>query len=105
MQANRVKGLRISTAITATFYLYIFQDAEGQALKGIYFDNEGHVIQYEVSAPTANTVIFISPESPGPQFRLVYELKDAVMFGKFRMRMPVQPEWRSYLEWAGSKRK
>jgi hypothetical protein len=85
--------------------LYIFQEAEGQPLKGIYFDNEGHVIHYGVSSPMANTVIFLSPESAGPQFRLVYELKDAVMSGKFQMRMPGQSEWKSYLEWAGSKRK
>jgi hypothetical protein len=45
--------------------LYIFQEVEGQPLKGIYFDNEGHVIHYDVSAPTANSVIFLSPESAG----------------------------------------
>lgn len=84
--------------------LYIFQDAEGQPLKGIYFDNEGHVIHYDVSVPTANTVIFLSPEAAGPQFRLVYELKDTVMSGKFQMRMPGQADWKSYLEWAGSRK-
>ena len=85
--------------------LYVFQEIEGHPLKGIYFDNEGHVIHYDVSAPAPNTVIFLSPESAGPQFRLVYELNDSVMSGKFQMRMPGQADWKSYLEWAGSRKK
>ncbi|MFZ0818631.1 MAG: hypothetical protein WAM91_01060 [Candidatus Acidiferrales bacterium] len=85
--------------------LYVYQDAPGQSLKAIYFDNEGHVIHYNVSTPDATTVIFLSDGSqPGPQFRLIYELKNAVMSGKFQMRMPGQTEWIAYLEWSGSKR-
>ncbi len=85
--------------------LYVFQDAPGQPLKAIYFDNEGHVIHYDVSAPTQTTAVFLSSASaPGPQFRLVYELKDNAMAGKFQMRMPGQPEWKSYLEWSGAKK-
>jgi hypothetical protein len=85
--------------------LYVYQDAENQPLKAIYFDNEGHVIHYAVSTPDATTAIFISDASPsGPQFRLIYELKDAVMSGKFQMRMPGQADWKSYLEWNGAKK-
>jgi hypothetical protein len=85
--------------------LYVYQDAPGQPLKAIYFDNEGHVIHYDVSTPDATTAIFVSDSSQqGPQFRLTYELKGAVMSGKFQMRMPGQPEWKSYLEWSGAKR-
>jgi len=84
---------------------YVYQDAPGQSLKAIYFDNEGHVIHYGVSAPDATSAIFLSDSAqPGPQFRLIYELKAAVMSGKFQMRMPGQTEWKSYLEWSGSKR-
>ena len=84
--------------------LYIYQDAPGQPLKAIYFDNEGHVIHYDVSTPDTTTALFLSDASrPGPQFRLLYELKDAVMSGKFQMRMPGQSEWKSYLEWKGAK--
>jgi hypothetical protein len=84
--------------------LYIYQDAPGHSLKAIYFDNEGHVIHYDVSTPDATTAIFLSDGSqPGPQFRLMYELKGAVMSGKFQMRMPGQTEWKSYLEWSGSR--
>ena len=85
--------------------LYVYQEAEGHPLRAIYFDNEGHVIHYDVSTPDSTTAMFISaPSQTGPQFRLVYELKDAVMSGKFQMRMPGQAEWKSYLEWNGAKK-
>jgi len=84
--------------------LYIFQEAPGQPLKAIYFDNEGHVIHYNVTTPDPTTAVFASDSSqPGPQFRLTYELKAANMSGKFQMRMPGQPDWKSYLEWSGTK--
>jgi hypothetical protein len=84
--------------------LYVYRDAENQPLKAIYFDNEGHVIHYAVSTPDSTTAMFVSDASPsGPQFRLVYELKGAVMSGKFQMRMG-QAEWKSYLEWSGAKK-
>lgn len=84
--------------------LYVYADAPGQPLKAIYFDNEGHVIHYDVSTPDPTTAVFLSDSSrPGPQFRLVYSLKGSVMSGAFQMRMPGQAEWRSYLEWSGVK--
>ena len=84
--------------------LYVYQETKNQPLKAIYFDNEGHVIHYDVSTPDAKTAVFLSAASSGPQFRLVYELKNAVMSGKFQVRMPGQAEWKSYLEWSGAKR-
>jgi hypothetical protein len=84
--------------------LYIFPGGPDQALQAIYFDNEGHVIKYQVSTPTPTTAVFLSDGSqPGPQFQLVYERKGDVMSGKFQMRMPGQNEWKSYLEWSGQK--
>ncbi|MGA8493329.1 MAG: hypothetical protein WB711_23105 [Terriglobales bacterium] len=71
--------------------LYVYQDAPSQPLKAIYFDNEGHVLHYDVSTPDSTTALFVTDSSqPGPQFRLVYELKGTVMSGKFQMRMPGQ---------------
>ena len=85
--------------------LYVYREAAGQAYKAIYFDNEGHVIRYEVTAPSASTAMFLSdPSSPGPQFRLVYSLDGSIMSGKFQMRMPGKTEFKSYLEWSGAKR-
>jgi hypothetical protein len=83
--------------------LYIFQEAPAQPLKAIYFDNEGHVIHYNVSTPDATTAIFLSEPGPGPRFRLVYRLSGGVMSGKFQMQIPGQDDWKSYLEWSGGK--
>jgi hypothetical protein len=85
--------------------LYIYQDAPGQPYQAIYFDNEGHVVRYDVSTPTATTALFLSdPSRPGPQFRLIYELKGSTMYGKFQIRMPGQVEFKSYLQWSGMKK-
>jgi len=86
--------------------LYVYEDAPGQALKAIYFDNEGHVIHYDVSAPDAATAVFLSEASkPGPRYRLTYQLRGTAMSGKFQMQMPGQTEWKTYLEWSGSKQR
>ena len=86
--------------------LYVYEDAPGQPLKAIFFDNEGHVIHYDVSAPDATTAVFLSEaSSPGPRFRLTYQLKGIVMSGKFQMQMPGQTDWKTYLEWSGPKQK
>jgi len=85
--------------------LYVYREMPGQPLKAIYFDNEGHVIHYDVSTPSPTSAVFLSEASrPGPQFRLTYELKGPVLTGKFQSRMPGQTEWKSYLEWSGAKK-
>jgi hypothetical protein len=74
-------------------------------MKAIYFDNEGHVIHYDVSTPDPTTAVFLSDASAtGPQFRLTYQRKNSTMSGKFQVRMPGQTEWQSYLEWSGDKK-
>jgi hypothetical protein len=83
--------------------LYLYPEAG--ALRAIYFDNEGHVIHYAVSVPTPTSAVFLSDASqPGPQFRLIYELKSGTMTGKFQMRMPGAPDWTTYLDWTGAKK-
>src|SRR5882757_3214321 len=55
--------------------LYVYEEAG--KLKAIYFDSEGHLIHYNVSTPEPNTAVFLSGGSTaGPQFRLIYALKD-----------------------------
>jgi hypothetical protein len=84
--------------------LYVYRDSAAQPLRAIYFDNEGHVIHYSVSTAPPNTAVFLSDSSqPGPQFRLTYELKGLLLFGKFEIRMPGQENWKTYLEWSGAK--
>ena len=85
--------------------LYVYAEAPGESYKAIYFDNEGHVIHYDVSVPTPTMAILLSePSRPGPQFRIVYELKGTTMYGKFQLRAPGQTEFQSYLEWSGAKK-
>jgi hypothetical protein len=84
--------------------LYIYRESAGQPPKAIYFDNEGHVIHYEVTTPSSDTAVFLSPASqPGPQYRLVYQLKGQLMQGIFQIRMPGQKQFASYLEWSGKR--
>lgn len=81
--------------------LYVFQVDPASPLKAIYFDSEGHVIHYNVSAVTPTSAVFLSEPGPGPRFRLAYELASGVMTGKFQMQMPGQSDWHTYLEWSG----
>ncbi len=84
--------------------LYIFPAPNGQALQAIYFDNEGHIIRYDLSTPKPNSVVLLSdPAQSGPQYRLSYELLDGAMTGQFEVKMPGQTEFTSYLEWSGKR--
>lgn len=87
-----------------TDLLYVYQELPGQPLAAIYLDNEGHVLHYEVSVPAADSVMFLSVDDGGPQFRLTYHLENGVMSGKFQMRAPGQQDWNSYLEWSGKRK-
>jgi hypothetical protein len=83
--------------------LYIYP--EGSGFKAIYFDNEGHVIHYDLSIPKPGSVVFLSDAAlEGPQYRLSYELLNGAMSGKFELKMPNQTEFLSYLEWSGHQR-
>ena len=83
--------------------LYLYP--EDASIQAIYFDNEGHVIHYGVTTPTPGNAVFLSdPALPGPQFRLLYERRGAVLSGKFQMRMDRKAEFKSYLEWSGGRR-
>ena len=85
--------------------LYVYPEAGGQSYRAVYFDNEGHVIHYDVSMPSPLTAVFLSKTSePGPQFRLTYERQGSTMSGRFEIRMPGQAEFRPYLEWSGEKK-
>jgi hypothetical protein len=54
----------------------IYNDAEGQPLKAIYFDNEGHTIHYSV-AVGEKKIVFISEKTQNmPVFRLTYTQMD-----------------------------
>jgi hypothetical protein len=62
---------------------------EGEELRAIYFDGEGHVIHYKVTTPSASTAVFESdPAQPGPRFRLTHAIRGKRLETKFEIAMP-----------------
>jgi hypothetical protein len=58
--------------------MVIYPGAEGAGQRAVYFDNEGHVINYAVAAPAPGRAVFTSDAGGnGPRFRLAYELDAA----------------------------
>ncbi|MGA2351124.1 MAG: hypothetical protein ABSF70_11885 [Terracidiphilus sp.] len=85
--------------------LYIYPAGNGQTLQAIYFDNEGHVIRYDVSMPKPESMVLLSDAAQaGPQYRLSYELLNGVLTGKSELKMPGEADFISYLEWSGRRR-
>src|SRR5207249_2174618 len=53
--------------------MVIYPAAAADQSRAVYFDNEGHVIEYVASwAADGNSLTFLSKAGPGPQFRLIY---------------------------------
>lgn len=81
------------TGISHEDLMIAYPDPGHTKLYAIYFDNEGHVINYVVSAPKQNAVTFESDASrPGPRYRLDYELgTDGRLVIVFSIAAPGQP--------------
>jgi hypothetical protein len=83
-------------------------DGEGPA-KAIYFDSEGHVINYTASfSDDKKTLTFLSDAAAaGPRFRLSYTRGDNdVLAIKFEIAPPGKPDaFKSYLEGTAHRRK
>ena len=82
--------------------LYVYRDAPGKLFRAVFFDNEGHVIHYDVSTGEASA-LFLSDSQGVPQYRLSYELKGSELFRKFEIRLPGRSGFTPYLEWSGRK--
>ena len=68
---------------------------ENKSIKTIYFDNEGHVINYSVSlSKDLNTITFVSDINPAaPRFRLIYTKSgENSMKISFEFAHPGKPE-------------
>jgi len=80
--------------------MIIYKNMEGNPVKSIYFDNEKHVINYNITY-SENKIILVSEVNPGtPRFRLTYEkLEDKLMNIRFEMAMPNAPDdFKMYIE-------
>jgi len=76
--------------------------AEGDAVRADYYDNEGHVIRYGVTARGPGEAVFVSDVVPAePRYRLTYLLApDGTLGGRFEVAPPGAPEgFRTYLSW------
>lgn len=79
--------------------LIIYRQPGQEAFQAMYFDNEGHVINYSISFPSKQSAVVLDSESSGkgPLFRLVYELrKDGSLSVEFLVG-PTEKELRSYV--------
>lgn len=87
--------------------MVIYQEADKSA-RAIYFDNEGHVIHYNVEfSPDQNSLVFLSEASPSaPQFRLTYSKAPRNSLAiKFEIAPPGAPgRFSTYLEAVAQKK-
>ena len=87
--------------------MIIYKNKDGNPVKALYFDNENHVIPYDITY-SDNRIILVSEVNQGaPRFRLTYEkMEDKLMNIKFEMAMPGAPEdFKMYLEGKNRKTK
>jgi hypothetical protein len=84
--------------------MVIYQEGRPRA---IYFDNEGHVIRYDVETGAADAATFVSEAAAGePRYRLSYKkLPDGRLSGKLEIAPPGKPEeFKAYLEWTAKRK-
>jgi hypothetical protein len=89
-------------AATHEDLMVVYREPGGKQLKASYFDSEGNVIQYAVSAsPDKQSLTFVSdPKPAAPRFRLTYtKEKEGTVAVKFEITPPGKPDgFRTYLE-------
>lgn len=88
--------------------LMIVYAGEAGGLRADYYDNEGHVIRYGVTANADGSVSFLSDVAGGaPRYRLGYRPgTDGAVEGRFEVAPPDKPDaFRTYLTWEMTKRK
>jgi hypothetical protein len=73
--------------------MVIYPGKTDDQAQAIYWDNEGHVIEYTAQwAADGNTLTFLSKPGAGPQFRLLYKLHGPDMLEvSFEIAPPGQP--------------
>lgn len=80
--------------------MYIYPDYTGNVSKAIYFDNEGHVINYSITY-SENSIVLTSESIPNaPRFRLSYIMIDNDSVNvRFEFAPPSKPDdFKTYIE-------
>ena len=70
-------------------------------LRADFYDSEGHVIRYAITAPADGHAVFVSDRIDGqPRYRLTYKLVGSTLKGRFEIAPPNAPDvFKTYLEW------
>ena len=87
--------------------MIIYKNTEGNPVKALYFDNEKHVIPYDITYSDNKIILVSEANSATPRFRLTYEkLEDKQMNIRFEMAMQGAPDdFKMYLEGKNKKTK
>jgi len=78
-----------------------YLDTERDGLRAVYWDNEGHVIHYAVTAPAEERAEFVSDAAaPGPRYRLTYVKTAANLLSiTFEIAPPGRPDaFKTYIQ-------
>lgn len=79
-------------AFTHEGLMIIYQDPAAKAFRASSFDNEGHVIEYDVDIAPGTRIVFTSPLKPEtPRYRLVYEAIPAGLSIRFAIAPANRP--------------
>ncbi|HVP38941.1 MAG TPA: hypothetical protein VMS93_07125, partial [Candidatus Saccharimonadales bacterium] len=82
--------------------LMVIYAADSTHVRADYWDSEGHVIRYAVTASGGREAVFLSDAVAGaPRYRLTYTLSaDSTIAGRFEVAPPGQPAaFTPYLAW------
>ncbi len=82
-----------ATGISHDDLLIVYRPAPVEGFRAIYFDSEGHVINYRVYFPEKQPAVVCESEdsAQGPRFRLEYELAaDGGLANAFSIALPGQ---------------
>jgi len=83
--------------------MIVYPDFAGNPTKAIYFDNEGHTINYTISYPEYSIILTSEKVSDIPIFRLTYTLlDDATVNTKFEISQDGE-KFSIYIEGVSSK--
>ncbi len=95
------------TAFSHEDLMVVYQEA-GAPARAVYFDNEGHVINYIVEfSPDQNSIIFLSEAKPAePRYRLTYsKAAQKSVTIKFEVASPGKPqEFKTYIQAAAQQK-
>jgi hypothetical protein len=75
-------------------------------MRAIYFDNEGHVTPYTVSASKDAIVMISNPEPNAPRFRTTFlKGKNGTLINRFELTPPGDPDaFQMYVEGTSKKK-